>query len=60
MPVTLVADPDGTVVARPAAARGSGSHLVAGLAAADGIAVVPADVTEVRPGEMVTVFRITA
>jgi molybdopterin molybdotransferase len=60
MPVTLVADPDGTVVARPAAARASGSHLVAGLAAADGVAVVPADVTEVRPGEMVAVFRITA
>jgi len=60
MPVTLVTDPDGTVVARPAAARGSGSHLVASLAAADGIAVVPADVTEVRPGDMVTAFRISA
>lgn len=60
MPVTLVAGPDGSVVARPAAARGSGSHLVASLAAADGVAVVPADVTEVRPGEIVTAFRITA
>ncbi|HEX5333086.1 MAG TPA: gephyrin-like molybdotransferase Glp [Cellulomonas sp.] len=60
MPVTLVTDPDGTVVARPAAARGSGSHLVASLAAADGLAVVPADVTRVSPGEMVTVVRITA
>ena len=60
MPVTLVAGPNGSVVARPAAARGSGSHLVASLAAADGVAVVPADVTEVRPGEIVTAFRITA
>ena len=60
MPVKLVANPDGNVVARPAAARGSGSHLVASLAAADGIAVVPADVTEVRAGEIVTAFRITA
>ncbi|MGV8978597.1 MAG: gephyrin-like molybdotransferase Glp [Cellulomonas sp.] len=60
MPVTLVAGPDGVVVARPAAARGSGSHLVASLAAADGIAVVPAEVTEVRDGELVTAFRITA
>lgn len=60
MPVTLVAGPDGNVVARPTTARGSGSHLVASLAAADGIAVVPADVTEVCPGEIVTAFRITA
>ena len=60
MPVRLTTDPDGTVVARPAAARGSGSHLVASLAAADGLAVVPADVTQVSPGELVTVVRITA
>jgi molybdopterin molybdotransferase len=43
-------------VARRAVPGGSGSHLVAGLALADGLAVVPADVDEVHPGETVTVI----
>jgi molybdopterin molybdotransferase len=60
MPVVLAADDDGGVVARPAAAHGSGSHLVASLAAADGLAIIPADVTEVRAGETVTVVRVTS
>lgn len=35
----------------PASTRGSASHAVASLARAEGIALVPADVTEVRPGD---------
>lgn len=48
---------DGTWHVRPASPGGSGSHLVTGLARAEGLAVVPADVAEVRPGDMVTVLR---
>ena len=55
MPVALE-ERDGGLVARRAVPGGSGSHLVAGLALADGLAVVPADVDEVHPGETVTVI----
>ncbi|WP_448630712.1 molybdopterin-binding protein [Cellulomonas soli] len=37
---------------------GSGSHLVARLALADGLALVPADVEQVDPGDQVTVLRL--
>lgn len=43
--------------ARRAVAGGSGSHLAAGLAAADGLAVVPLDTPEVGPGDQLTVMR---
>lgn len=56
MPV-LVADGGPAPRVRPAARGGSGSHLVAGLAAAQGLAVVPADVEEVRPGDVVGLLR---
>ena len=56
MPVALCRS-DGTWCARPASPGGSGSHLVTGLARAEGLAVVPAEVTEVRPGDVVTVMR---
>jgi molybdopterin molybdotransferase len=56
MPVAL-ADADGRLLARRAVRGGSGSHLVTGLARADGLAVVPADVDEVRPGDTVAVLR---
>ncbi|MGW6129158.1 molybdopterin molybdotransferase MoeA [Cellulomonas sp. NPDC055163] len=59
IPVTIVED-DGEVLVRPAAARGSGSHLVASLAAADGLAVVPAHVEDVGAGDHVTVVRIAS
>jgi molybdopterin molybdotransferase len=55
MPVVLE-ERDSDLVARRAVPGGSGSHLVAGLALADGLAVVPADVAEVHPGETVTVI----
>jgi len=56
MPVAL-REEDGSWRARRAVAGGSGSHLAAGLAAADGLAVVPADVPEVRAGDLLTVMR---
>ncbi|WP_066460995.1 molybdopterin molybdotransferase MoeA [Sanguibacter suarezii] len=58
MPVVLEAGPAG-LTARPATRGGSGSHLVGGLAAADGFAVVGADVTEVRRGDTVGVMLVT-
>ena len=39
---------------------GSGSHLVASLALADGLAVVPEDVESVERGDVVEVHRVTA
>ncbi|WP_062388279.1 molybdopterin molybdotransferase MoeA [Demequina iriomotensis] len=45
---------------RPATSGGSGSHLVARLAAADGLARVRADADEVRAGDIVAVRRFTA
>ncbi len=48
----------GTV--RPATAGGSGSHLVARLAAAEALARVPADADAVEPGDIVMVRRFTA
>lgn len=57
MPVALTGDPP---VARRAAAGGSGSHLAAGLARADGLAVVPADVAAVVAGDVLTVMRCDA
>lgn len=49
--VPAVVDPNGTV--RPATERGSQSHLVASLAKGRVLAVVPADVDEVLPGDSV-------
>lgn len=47
---------EGDAVA-PATAGGAGSHLMARLAAAEGLARVPADTTEVRPGDSLMVRR---
>ena len=58
MPVTLAGE--GTrSVARRAAAGGSGSHLVAGLAQAVGLAIVPENVTRIAAGDRVTVMLVT-
>ncbi|MCD2442939.1 molybdopterin molybdotransferase MoeA [Agromyces sp. SYSU K20354] len=59
MPVAVVAAADGRPRVRPATRGGSGSHLVGGLAAADGYAIVPAEVDEVRAGDPVTVMLVT-
>jgi molybdopterin molybdotransferase len=54
--VVHVGDSNRGVRVRPSAPGGSGSHLVASLAAADGLAVVPEEATEVRPGDGVGVI----
>ena len=41
---------------RPASRGGSGSHLVAGLAQANGLAHVPEDTTHIRGGDLITVM----
>lgn len=57
MPVALESSAQG-LRARPATRGGSGSHLVGGLAAADGFAVVPAATSEVRPGDTLPVMLV--
>ncbi|GED99934.1 molybdopterin molybdenumtransferase MoeA [Gordonia spumicola] len=53
MPAIIV---DDTV--RPATHGGSGSHLVMSLAQATALALVPADVSQVNAGDLVTVMEI--
>ena len=53
MPVRFA--PDGTVV--PATQGGSGSHLVASLATAQALAIVPEDVDQVHPGDPVRIVE---
>jgi molybdopterin molybdotransferase len=55
LPVRLNGDDDGRLVAVPAHARGSASHVVTSLAGADGIAAVAEDVTVVGPGDRLRV-----
>ncbi|WP_062288995.1 molybdopterin molybdotransferase MoeA [Demequina phytophila] len=55
MPVVLSAEG-----VRPATSGGSGSHLAARLAAADGLARVRADVDAIAAGDIVAVRRFTA
>lgn len=55
LPVTLGTDDSGRLVALPAHAGGSGSHLVTSLAEADGYAMVAEDVTQVRAGDLLSV-----
>ncbi|GAA3766393.1 molybdopterin molybdotransferase MoeA [Microbacterium kribbense] len=59
MPVVAVRAADGRLRVRPAARGGSGSHLVASLAGANAIAIVPEDVTEVQAGDQVAVSVVT-
>lgn len=56
MPVTISHD-GVTPTVHPASRRGSGSHLVGGLAGADGLARVAADVTDVRAGDVLEVLE---
>jgi len=55
LPVRVSSDADGRLVATPAHTGGSASHLVTSLAHADAIAIVGEDVTDVAPGDLVTV-----
>lgn len=54
-PVRLSSDQDGRLLARPAHSGGSASHMVTSLTAADAIAIVAEDVTQVAPGDPVIV-----
>jgi molybdopterin molybdotransferase len=56
MPVAF--EPDGHI--RPATAGGSGSHLAGGLARAEGFAIVPAEVDEVRAGDRLPVMLVAS
>ncbi|MGV8907446.1 MAG: gephyrin-like molybdotransferase Glp [Propionicimonas sp.] len=57
-PVLLASGPDGRLLATPAHAGGSASHLVTSLASADAIAIVAEEITEVAPGDLVRVRRL--
>lgn len=54
--VTVELDTTGAYAVRPVG--GGGSHMVAGLANADALAVVPADVEEVEVGALVEVLEL--
>lgn len=56
MPVTISRDGI-TPLVHPASRRGSGSHLVGGLAGADGLARVRAEVTQIDAGDEVEVLE---
>lgn len=53
LPAVLGVDEEGLYTVEPAAPRGSQSHLVASLGRANGYAIVPGDVDQVRPGDLV-------
>lgn len=53
LPARIGRDTDGHLTVAPSAARGSGSHLVASLAAADGYAIVPGHIDRVEPGDLI-------
>ena len=55
LPVTLGTDDAGRLVATPAHAGGSGSHLVTSLAGADGYAMVAEETTAVHAGDLLSV-----
>ncbi|MEE6281458.1 molybdopterin molybdotransferase MoeA [Georgenia sunbinii] len=57
IPVVVEDDDAGPPRVRPAAAGGSGSHLVGSLAGAQALAVVAADVDAVAPGDRVDLLR---
>lgn len=58
LPAVLERHPDGRLTVRPASAGGSGSHLVASLAGANALAVVPESVVEVNAGDLVDVTLV--
>ncbi len=58
IPVLLDVDESGRQVVKPAHRRGSASHMVTSLAAANALASVAEDVTSVEPGDLVAVRRL--
>lgn len=59
IPVRLEVAPDGRRVVRPSHRRGSASHMVTSLTAADALAQVSEDVTRVAPGDLLSVRSLT-
>src|SRR5690606_4282296 len=59
LPVTIDRTDPSRWTVRPAAALGSASHLAGGLARADAYVVVPADIDEVAPGDLIDVMLLT-
>lgn len=58
MPAFVEQISDGSFSVRPASAGGSGSYLVASLACANALAMVPESVTEVHEGDLVDVTLV--
>jgi molybdopterin molybdotransferase len=58
MPALVERSADGSLALRPASSGGSGSYLVASLAGANALAVVPEDVTEVHAGDVLDVTLV--
>lgn len=58
VPVIVDVDENGRQVVRPAHHRGSASHVVTSLAAANALAAVAEDVTDVAVGDAVSVRRL--
>lgn len=58
MPAFFEHQPDGQPTVRPASSGGSGSYLVASLAGANSIAMVPESVTEVHAGDLLDVTLV--
>ena len=56
--VRLEPEPDDAGRYRAHMAGGQGSHVISALAAADGLAVIPEDVSELRAGSEVEVIRL--
>lgn len=58
IPVLLDVDETGRQLVKPAHRRGSASHMVTSLAAANALASVSEDVSSVAPGDLVAVRRL--
>lgn len=58
IPVLLDVDESGRQVVKPAHRRGSASHMVTSLAAANALAAVPEGTASVVPGDLVAVRRL--
>ncbi|MCL2454082.1 MAG: molybdopterin molybdotransferase MoeA [Micrococcales bacterium] len=58
VPVTLEEAADGRRYVRPASEGGTGSHLIASLAAADALAVVPEERDEVLEGDLLPLLDL--
>lgn len=58
LPVRLDVDASGRQLVRPAHRRGSASHMVTSLAAADALAAVAEDTTRVTAGDLVPIRRL--